>query len=279
MILALGVFASCDKSVTVETYNPADGDGLYSFQAASVSNEFSAAEPTMVINVYRATTSGAATLNISSSQTELALDIPSSVTFADGEGIASLVVGYNADVMQVAKNYSATITMADGDCSFGGKKSIAISAILAYTWESLGNGQIYDSFSQSTGVVSVEILKAVGYNRYRVMGPYSDENIAADGWAPGGDRSAYIEFWVADNGVNLLWDRWWFPGILYDGPGTSIKAYLPTALGAEGDELSKVLADGVFMFCPYWYIDGLGGFGTDYPVWVALPGKNVEDYI
>lgn len=239
MILALGVFASCDKSAMVETYTPSGSDGLYSFQAASVSNEFSAAEPTMVINVYRATTSGAATLNISASQSENVLDIPSSVTFADGQGIASFTVGYNADVMQVAKNYSATISMADGDCSFGGKKEITISAILAYTWESLGNGQFYDSFSQSTGIVSVEILKAVGYDRYRVMGPYSDKNIAADGWAPGGDRSAFIEFWIAENGVNLLWDKWWFPGILYDGPGTSIKAYLPSAL-SSGDRKSVV---------------------------------------
>jgi hypothetical protein len=129
--------------------------------------------------------------------------------------------------------------------------------------------------STSYGIRKVEVLKADGFNRYRIMNPYNDSAIAAAGWEPGGARNSYIEFWILDNGVNVAWDGWWCPGILYSGAGTDIKAYLPSALSASlaaEDAKSGFYEEKVIGFYPYWYIDDVGGFGTKYPCFLSLPG-------
>ena len=178
-------------------------------------------------------------------------------------------------------SYKGTVSLSD-TTTFN--KNIAVaSATLAlakaYTWVSLGEGEWFDNLalmtSTSYGIRKVEVLKADGFDRYRIMNPYTPEAIAAAGWEPGGAKSSYIEFWVLENGTNVAWDGWWFPGILYDGAGTDIKAYYPSVLSASlaaDDAKSKYFEEKVIGFYPYWYIDGLGGFGTKYPCFLSLPG-------
>lgn len=288
-VLALGVFASCEKEVKVEIYTPGAGDGGYSFYAASASNEFSASNPTFEVELYRNTTSGSSTVNLSSTQAIVGgpsvnvLNIPSTATFADGEGRTKITVGYN-ETMQVAVNYAITISMDAQDCSFGGQKALTLNAILAYTWESLGIGQWFDNLSlmssDSYGIANVEVLKALGYNRYRIVNPYADVDQLAASWSKEqvkGPKASIIEFWVLANGVNVSWDTSWYNGLIYDAADetTNIKAYLPSALSssqAAADALSKFVEEKVVEFRPYWYIDGLGGFGTNYPCFLSLPG-------
>lgn len=288
-ILALGVFVSCNKEAKVEIYTPEAGDGAYSFYAASTSNEFSAGEPTMEIELYRNTTVGSASVNLTSAQTIVngaacnVLDIPSTATFADGQGRTKITVGYTSD-MKVAVNYRATISMSDADCSFAGNKTLTLSAILAYTWESLGQGQWFDQLAlmsnDSYGIANVEVLKAVGYDRYRIMNPYADNVQLGKAWSPAqvaGPKTTTLEFWVLADGATVAWDKWWYCGLLYDetDDSSSIKAYLPSALNASlaaSDALSKFVETKVVEFHPYWYIDGIGGFGTKYPCFLSLPG-------
>lgn len=149
-------------------------------------------------------------------------------------------------------------------------------------WESLGIGQWFDMLSLTTsteyGIQDVEVLYAEKFNRYRIKDPYANEEQIFKAWGPdwvGGEKSLFIDFWVLDNNTNIMWDKWWYPGILYDGVGTEIKAYVPSVLGssfADEDAKSKFYEEKVVGFYPYWYIDGLGGFGTKYPCFLSLPG-------
>lgn len=291
-VLALGVFASCEKEVKVEIYTPGAGDGGYSFYAANASNEFSASNPTFEVELYRNTTEGSSTVNLSSTQAIVGgssvnvLNIPATATFADGEGRTKITVGYN-ETMQVAVNYTATIKMDAQDCSYGGLSTLTLKAILAYTWESLGNGQWFDNLSlmssDSYGIANVEVLKAVGYNRYRIMNPYADEKQLAAAWSKeqvAGAKSNFIEFWVLDDGTHVMWDKYWFDGLIYT-PGdntSSIRAYVPSYLKSLGqnadpanDAKSMFVEDKVIRFYPHWFIDGLGGFGC-YVCYLSLPG-------
>lgn len=149
-------------------------------------------------------------------------------------------------------------------------------------WKSLGVGQWFDMLSLQTsnenGIQEVEVLVAEKYSYYRIIEPYANDEQIIKAWgssAIGGEKSLFIDFWIIENGTNVMWNGWWCPGILYNGAGTDLKAYLPSVLGsslADEDAKSKFYEEKVVGFYPYWYIDGLGGFGTKYPCFLSLPG-------
>ena len=204
-----------------------------------------------------------------------------SVTFAAGESIANVLLDVSA--MEVGSQYAGTISFADSTqvnvntATF----TCAFKLAKAYTWVSLGEGEWFDQFglmADNYGIQKVEVLKADGFDRYRIMGPYANTDQVAAAWGAeslGGQKSNYIEFWVLEDGSHVAWDGWWYPGILYDGDGTDIKAYYPSALNSSlvtDDEKSKFLDEMVVGFYPYWYIDGMGGFGAKYLAALSLPG-------
>ena len=204
-----------------------------------------------------------------------------SVSFAAGEAQAPCVL--NVSEMKVGTSYKGTIAIAEGEEINENTITKATSFTLgkAYTWVSLGKGEWFDQLSlmaDDYGIQSVEVMKADGFDRYRIMNPYADTDQLAAAWGAsslGGSKNSFIEFWVLENGTNVKWDGWWCPGILYDGDGTDIKAYYPSVLSsslAADDAKSKFVMDKVVVFYPYWYIDGVGGFGTKYPCFLSLPG-------
>ena len=204
------------------------------------------------------------------------------VSFAAGEAQTACVL--NVSAMEVGSSYKGTIAIAEGEAYNENKVTMSTSFTLgkAYTWVSVGQAEWFDQLSlmsdDSYGIQTVEVLKAEGFDRYRIMNPYANTDQLAAAWGAsslGGNKSSFIEFWILENGSNIAWDGWWFPGILYDGDGTDIKAYLPSVLSASlatDDAKSKKIADTAFIFYPYWYIDGLGGFGTKYPCVLAISG-------
>ena len=275
---AVLLVSACNVEHPMPTYSPVNSCEVSFVQKTVVNQEILATAPTFDVLLSRNTSSEAATVAVKSTFTS-GVVCPASVTFNAGESTAVLSLDITA--MEVGKSYKGTVSLADS-ASFNANIAVASASLTlakAYTWVSLGEGEWFDNLalmtSSSYGIRKVEVLKAEGFDRYRIMNPYNDAAIAAAGWEPGGARSSYIEFWVLENGQNVAWDGWWFPGILYSGAGTDIKAYLPSALSASlaaEDAKSKFVEEKVIGFYPYWYIDGLGGFGTKYPCFLSLPG-------
>lgn len=206
----------------------------------------------------------------------------SSVTFAAGEPTTNVVL--NVSAMEVGIQYAGKVSFADSTQVNVNTATFSCSFKLAkaYTWVSLGEGEWFDQFGlmsdASYGIQKVEVLKADGFDRYRILNPYANTEQLTAAWgaaAIGGMKSTSIEFWVLEDGVHVAWDGWWYPGLLYDGDGTDIKAYYPSALNpslATDDAKSMFLEEKVVGFYPYWYIDGLGGFGAKYLAALSLPG-------
>lgn len=205
----------------------------------------------------------------------------SSVTFAAGSSSADVVL--NVSAMEVGNQYVGSISFADSTQVNVNTATFTCNFKLAkaYTWTSLGEGEWFDQLalmsSDSYGIQKVEVLKAEGFDRYRIMGPYADTDQLTAAWGAecvGGAKSSYIEFWVLEDGSHVTWDGWWYPGLLYEGEGTEIKGYYPSSLNASlaaEDAKSKFLDEKVVGFYPYYYIDGKGGFGTVLCV-LSLPG-------
>lgn len=286
---------ACNLDQVNDVYT-AEGNEPSMLQTVFNETELDATLETIAIPVVRSNSSEAATVNLTATLpagitvSGTAVETlengnvvySTSVSFAAGEAQTGCVL--NISEMAVGSSYKGTVAIAEGEKVNEHKvtMSTAFTLAKAYTWVSLGQGEWFDQLSlmsdSSYGVQTVEVMKADGFERYRIMNPYANTDQLAAAWGAsslGGNKSSFIEFWVLDNGVNVAWDGWWFPGILYDGDGTDIKAYLPSALDAslaEEDVKSLFVEEKVVEFHPYWYIDGLGGFGTKYPCFLTLPG-------
>lgn len=206
-LVGAAVLTSCSKDQVSEIYTPAEGDGIYSFETTSLpAVEFTPSNTTARIEVIRTSSEGESTLAITSTQSAgdspaNVLNVPSEVTFADGENFAFITVTINGDI-QENTNYRLSLSIAEESCTPGGQSATSLSFTYAL-WESLGQGEFYDNVS---GVlVTPEIIKYVGAERYRIMAPFTDEvseAMAANvGGAVGGETTDYIEFTVDAEGM------------------------------------------------------------------------------
>lgn len=278
-IVAAALFTSCNKDVEGAIYSNQSNAGV-SFTASTLSAvEVPASNPVFDVEIVRGNTVGAATGSLSATLMAGKTEIPgvtvSSYSFADGQN--STTVSVNISPLEVGVAGSLTLTIADADASVGGVKSATMKVSKAYEWKSLGKGQFYDNFFGMTS--QPEILKAEGFDRYRVIEPCEDfraEAIAGgDTWAAA-SSAPFIELWVEDGLV--FWEDW-FTGQNYDGDKTQpIMACHPSGWSsmstADFWQHSKFLDEKTIQLAPYYYIDGVGGWNytqKDGIVYIVLP--------
>ena len=296
------MLTSCNKEQISETYTPAEGDGLFSFNATSTAAfEFSEDNKVLNLDVYRATTNGTATVQITSTQTVgnetvNVLDVPAELTFEDGNGRAVLSITAN-DNMEAATNYSVTISLAEGSVSPGGNASITLTVSQAYNWISLGMGQFYDNLGlavdlngdeqlttpEELQIQEVEILQAEGYDRWRIVNPWGNREAVALSWGSSAvldEYSAYWEFYLLEDGVHVSWDGYVVPGILYTSLGEQIIYEVPSDVNpdayAEMDDAIRFVSDGIIQLNPAASIENTTSWFGQIPVMVALPGYSLE---
>ena len=278
-IVAAALFTSCNKDVEGAIYSNQSNAGV-SFTASTLSAvEVPASNPVFDVEIVRGNTVGAATGTLTASLVANKAEVPgvtvSSFSFADGQN--STTVSVNISPLEVGVAGSLTLTIADADASVGGVKSATMKVSKAYEWKSLGKGQFYDNFFGMTS--QPEILKAEGFDRYRVIEPCEDfraEAIAGgDTWAAA-SSAPFIELWVEDGLV--FWEDW-FTGQNYDGDKTQpIMACHPSGWSsmstADFWQFSKFLDEKTIQLAPYYYIDGVGGWNYTQKngvVYIVLP--------
>lgn len=221
------------------------------------------------------------------SDTSDVFTVPASVSFAANEFSTTINISIT-DAASKGVYYGIEIACDEQFVNpYKSEYSSYFGEIAISVYENLGTAQFYDSFSfYSVAEVSLE-HNTVQTDMYRVSFPYSEGILVEAEWRDdetdwiGGTTQPLIYFTVTENG-NVTWqDGFWYTNLLYEGvPEQEIKAYIPTfvdeELGdidalsvAETDESGNII---YFELYPYFYIDDLGGFGTDYPVFVGFPG-------
>ena len=277
-IVAAALFTSCNKDVEGAIYNGQNNAGV-SFTAATLAAvEVPASNPVFEVEIVRGNTAAAATGSVTASlkagSTVIGGVTVSDFNFAAGENATTVKV--NIEPLEVGVQGTLTLALSDADASIGGVKSATMKVSKAYEWESLGKGAFVDNFF---GFVSEpEIMKAKGYERYRVMAPCEDYRLnpdPSDTWVASWS-APYIELWVEDG---LVFFDEYFTGQNYEGDKTTpIYVYHPSAFSSlnspEFWQHNKFLSDKVIQLAPYYYIDGLGGWNktqTDGMILIQLP--------
>jgi hypothetical protein len=274
MLLSLCVFTSCEQENEGAIYD-ANNQGL-SFTFNTFEFSAPANNPVISVPVYRAVADEAYTSSITVSTSAPGVTAPSSVSFAAGEQETTIDINLGSE-LGVGVIATITITLNEADASVGGVAETEISAYKEYVFESLGMGTFQDNWALG-GTYSVEIQKAQGFDRYRVIDPYKEGLTNDDGewenWIAMGTRCPYIEFWETGEGDLILFNNFAL-GINYQAVASQpIRAYHASSFSGLTPEFSKKVDSKTYQLAPYYYISGLGGWNyTEYDgvVVITLP--------
>lgn len=260
MLLSLCVFTSCEQENEGVIYD-ANNQGL-SFTFNTFEFSAPANNPVISVPVYRAVADEAFTSSITVSTSAPGVTAPSSVSFAAGEHETTIDINLGQE-LGVGVKATITITLNEADASVGGVAETSVTAYKEYVFESLGMGTFQDNWALG-GTYSVEIQKAQGFDRYRVIDPYKEGLTNDDGewenWIAMGTRCPYIEFWETGEGDLILFNNFAL-GINYEAVASQpIRAYHASSFSGTNPEFSKKLDAKTYQLAPYYYINGLGGW-------------------
>jgi hypothetical protein len=274
MLLSLCVFTSCEQENEGAIYD-ANNQGL-SFTFNTFEFSAPANNPVISVPVYRAVADEAYTSSITVSTSAPGVTAPSSVSFAAGEQETTIDINLGSE-LGVGVIATITITLNEADASVGGVAETEISAYKEYVFESLGMGTFQDNWALG-GTYSVEIQKAQGFDRYRVIDPYKEGLTNDDGewenWIAMGTRCPYIEFWETGEGNLILFNNFAL-GINYQAVASQpIRAYHASSFSGTNPEFSKKVDNKTYQLAPYYYINGVGGWDkteADGVIVITLP--------
>lgn len=278
-IIAVAMLSSCsDKGY----WDEAPFEQGLSFACATYNETLAPGENEFVIPIQRTVNATEQTVNVTftpGKNCPTDITIPTQATFAAGSNTANLVIKVaNATPPYT---YSGTLTV-EGDASYAGNTTLTLNCPVDYTWVSLGTGTFYDGFVMAENEYPVEIIKAEGFERYRVLNPYVEfyktegkEIYPNATMSVASNGPAYVEFWENETG-GLSFNSY-ATGLYYnDGSNEgAVGAYSWTAFSAasgyNGDS-DMWYQPGFAVLSPVYYINGVGGFGqAQYAVQITLP--------
>lgn len=267
--LTIGLFTACNTDQEGPTYN---AQGVAFSSGALTSVVVSPNDPTFKVDVFRANANGAVSGNVTISSATYkdskGNDVPlegctvSGYSFAEGETMTSITV--NVEPLNIGIDLTLVLAINSEEIALGGASSTSIGVSKDYNWQSLGTGTFTDNFAIGH-TYDVEILKAEGFDRYRVMEPYAESMINDDGengnWVAT-SSAPYVDFWTVSGTKEVRFNAF-FIGLNYQGLATNaIYAYHPAAFGISG-AFNKWVDDKTIQLAPYYYIEALQG-GFDY---------------
>ena len=280
---ALFMAVSCDTENKGAMYTPEGTDTGVSFLSSTSSNtEIDAKATKFDIAVGRSKCDQAATVKITGTLPE-GITAPSTISFEAGQ--SETVLSLDISKMAVGKTYKGTVSFAD-ETEYNGKIAIVSNAFTlakAYTWTSLGTGEWYDGLAlqiseTDLNIVKVDVLKAEGFNRWRIMNPYPKDKVipAWDEDSYVGGANEYIGFYTLDETAGTIkFDQKIYCGLNYNNMGKIVYTYPSSYNAAYADRDPKnkfVDAQHVQFYVPR-LIEGTTSWFNFGALYLGMPGS------
>lgn len=284
LLAACTLLAACssDDDYSAGTPTAADCPALTFGANNTKSVELDPSDPTSVdLTVYRSNAAAAGSYGLRVlSNTDNVFAVPSTVSFAAGERETTVTVTFgNAEI---GKSYTLEVGLEDADVDAYSADTYTsyVYTCIRVKWNPVGTGQWLDGFWYGFWDEVTIQQRDDEPGTYRINNPYTDALVDAYGETKG-TYTDYLTFKLSATGF-VSWDGWFYFNTLYSA-GAEIKGYYPSSLAAslassnelsyaETDEEGNIL---YFVIMPYWYVDGVGGFGTGYPCYLAFPGTDL----
>ena len=208
---------------------------------------------------------------------------PATISFEKGK--SETMLSLDISKMEIGKTYKGTVTFAD-ETEYNGKIAITSNAFTlakAYTWTSIGTGEWFDGLAlqisdTDLNIVKVDVLKAEGFNRWRIMNPYPKDKVvlAWDEDSFVGGANDYIEFYTLDEAKGTIkFDQKIYCGLNYNKMGKIVYTYPSSysATHAEKDADNKFVdAQHVQFYVPR-LIDGTSSWFNFGYMYLGMPGS------
>lgn len=249
----------------------------YSFEKSSYSSEIAPGANEIELTLVRTIADARESVDVTFTP---AADCPSDIKIESPvmfeAGSFTSVVVLKIENATPPYTYAGTVGFV-GEVSYSGTATCTLNCPVNYTWTSLGSGTFLDAWvMDDSDPFSVEILKADGFERYRVMNPYKEYYESEDGkedwedWIASGGPE-YVEFWENDD--ETLSFNSYSSGLMYQATaGQPINVYPWSSFsnGVEGYDIWY--ENGFAVLSPIYYIPGVGGFGQQqYSIQIELP--------
>lgn len=280
VVLVMGCLTACNQDQEGAIYQP--DNAALSFNSSALDNvSVPAGNPVYNLEVYRGnvnvTPSGKPSFSITVTQN--GEDVPlAGCTISDyhfEEGASRGYVSINVEPLEVGVEAYVTVDLNDADLSTGGIQSTSFIISKEYDWVSIGTGTFMDAFVIGSNVYEVEIQKAEGFDRWRVIDPYGQSIPGDDGdngnWLDVTGACPYIEFWNSDDEGGVAYNDF-YTGLIYNGDKTA-KIYGYNRLLHGLEDVSGWYGEKLVYLAPYYYVPALGGgFTTNGPtIRITLP--------
>ena len=213
---------------------------------------------------------------------EILVNYPESATFAAGEYSTSFII--DVSILPVGKVFTDELMIVDTTVTnvnvSNTRSKITLQKV--YTWVPIGTGQYMDFFFMGAPI-DVEILKADGFNRYRVMNPYPKDVISAGvpaGWYAGGQIS-YFDFNINEDGT-IRWDGELKSGAVNASIGDNayIWGYYPLDYHSSQTKeaaLCKTLEDGqIIQMYIAWLIENSTSWYGYNAAYINMPNSTID---
>lgn len=263
-LILIGSMLSCEQDNIGALYEEVKGVTFANTTLQNVTVQPN--NPTFTVDVLRADASGTLSGPVSikallPNETELAGCTVSDYSFADGETKTTITV--NVEPLIIGVELKVELSIPEASVSIDGVEKTTMTVNKSYVWESLGKGKYLDNWASGVEY-EVEIQKAEGFDRYRVLNPYVETLKNDDGeWEDwiATSSAPYVEFWTTTD--NLVTFAPFFIGINYQADAKQpIYAYHASAFQGLSPDFSKWLDAKTVQLAPYYYIDGLGGWNN-----------------
>lgn len=239
--------------------------------------EVDPSSPSFDVVVKRSATD-AATYNINVDKNEQnVFTIPQSVSFAAGETETTITIGVSPSA-PTATELAMAISFDDELISYYKEGEVGAYGVVinVVKWNTIGTGTWYDGFWFGY-VDAVEIQQRDDDpTQFRCTNPYTAEWIAAEGTSSVGTYNKFLTVFTLKKDGHITWDKFFFINTIPNDYGVEIKAYMPSEKGgSNADSVAEFDEDGnilYFQIDPYWYMDGVGGWGNGHPCYLAWPG-------
>lgn len=280
---ALFLAVSCDTENKGAMYTPEGTDTGVSFlSSTSGDTEINSKAAKFDITVGRSKCDQAATVKITGTLPD-GITAPATISFEKGE--SETMLSLDISKMEIGKTYKGTVTFAD-ETEYNGKIAITSNTFTlakAYTWTSIGTGEWFDGLAlqisdSDLNIVKVDVLKAEGFNRWRIMNPYPKDKVvlAWDEDSFVGGANDYIEFYTLDEAKGTIkFDQKIYCGLNYEKKGNIVYTYPSSynATYAEKDADNKFVDAQHVQFCVPRLIDGTTGWFNFGYMYLGMPGS------
>lgn len=294
-LMAVVGLTACSDNDDDYQWATVTGNQVYFSNQLPASYSISKSTNSITIPINRVKTDEAITVNLTHTDGSGFFNVPSSVSFAQGESEAQITVSYDVDSLVYDERHNDTLSIASADyTTIYGASTYSFSAMMPSPYKLLGKGTLTDGFFGFTTTVDI-YQNTEQTNVFRIFKGYDPVD--------DGNQDEYLQLTILKAGDVVAGQTIAKDNLVYWGDDFNTGYHHPTydadvlvchpyGFSSTKDQsmwsynyVVEYQADGVtpgeIHLAPFYYMNGVGGWNNtqnDGIITIIFPGFDKKDY-